>query len=153
MKNLKINMEYIKNKKKLNVMRVLVCGTIALNTFLLSGCGSSNNSEEISVREYVPSDNSLDETWEYFENVVEPVEFNHIYINCDEFPTEIRHEINEIPSIFYDKLNTLIKTGANKHLIIWCDDNNILDYSKITSNNVIDVNYVYREKKAGYYIK
>lgn len=55
-------------------MRVLVYGTIALNTFLLSGCGSPNNSKEISVIEYVPSDNSLDETGEYFENVVEPVE-------------------------------------------------------------------------------
>lgn len=140
MKNLKIYFNDLKNKRKLNLVKGIVVGTIAFNAISLSGCGSAN-SNEVSVMV------NQDETIDYFENVIELDLFGIIYINCDNFPEEIKNGEQEIPQVFYDKLNSFLETAEYEQLIFWHNDADILDYNKVDFSNIESANFVSLEEK------
>lgn len=156
MKKLKVNIENTKNKHKLNLLRVAVCGTLGINALTISGCGSDSQKDNIVVENNFEANNNEvefsqnDETKDYFENVVEMDLFRTIYINCDNFPEKIKNGEEEIPQTFYDKLNSFLRTKKYNSINFY-NDFAMLDYSKIDLIYVDNINYencfIYDSKK------
>lgn len=143
MKNINVYFENFSNKHKLNLMRVLVSGTLVVNSLALTSCGSINNDEEVISQEednFEIAKTNNDETWEYFDQVVEPDMFETLYINCDEFPETIRNKEETIPSTFYEILNTSLKTGDYTSMVFY-NDTGIINHSAISSDYVEEIRF------------
>ncbi len=153
--NLKIYFDDLKNKHKLNLVKGIVVGTIAFNAISLSACANNSQGNNLIVETNLETNNNeidfkqIDETKDYFENVVEMDLFRTIYINCDNFPKEIKNREKEIPQTFYDKLNSFLRTKKYNSINFY-NDFIMLDYSKIDLIYVDSINYencfVYSQK-------
>lgn len=153
MKNINVNFENFSNKHKLNLMRVLVSGTLVVNSLALSSCGSINNNEEVISQEeenFEIAKTNNDEIWEYFDRVVEPDMFGTMYINCDNFPLEIKNK-GVIPSTFYEELNSYLEKGEYRRVTFYHNDEGLVDVDKIDLSKVQVINYIYMDETWEYF--
>lgn len=153
LKNINVYFENLNNKHKLNLMRVVIFGTLVVNSLTLSGCSFINDNEEVISQEednFEIAKNNNDETWEYYDQVVEPDTFGTLYINCDNFPVEIKNK-GVVPSTFYEKLNSYLENGEYRRVAFYHNDEGLVDTNKIDLSKVQVIDYIYMDETWEYY--